>query len=174
MPQDINKTTVRLRIFLFISSLLAGLLAGEDLYRYVIEVPAWRHLSIITWAEYSRHADLGKGIFLFPIEAAGNTILQIAASIIVLKNKPTYGSVALPIHLATIFSITGLVFTFFAAPLMLHLRTTDNGPRRVQQTFNQFHFWGLLRAIAQILSFFNCLLAMKQMPGNEGKSLNYS
>ena len=152
--------TNNLRYLLFAAGLLSGLLAGGDVYRYVIEVPAWRHLDIVTWAAYSRYADMGNGIFLFPLEAIGSSICLTISSVKVLKSKPALKSIAWAIHSATIFSIIGLVFTLFAAPLMLHLQSVGNNPEKIQQTFDQFHFWGYLRAIAQLLSFCACAFAM--------------
>jgi hypothetical protein len=32
----------------------AGLLAGASADRYLVQVPAWRHLDVMTWAEHSR------------------------------------------------------------------------------------------------------------------------
>jgi hypothetical protein len=152
-------TATRFRIFLTIACIFSGLLAGGDIYRYLIEVPAWRHLDMISWREYSRHADLGNGIFLFPFEAVVAAAMLLMASISVLKSKSPFKTIALPVHLATIFSLAGLALTFLAAPIMLRLRTIGNDPEMIRQTFDNFHFWGLLRCVAQVLSFFACVWA---------------
>jgi hypothetical protein len=49
---------------------LSGLLAGASADRYLVRVPAWRRLDPMTWAEHSRHADLGNGRFWYPILAS--------------------------------------------------------------------------------------------------------
>jgi hypothetical protein len=153
MEQNKSKLILRLQILVTIACIISGLLAGENLYRYVIEVPAWRHLDIINWGEYSRNADLKNGVFLFPFEAIAETFLFIFSSVIVLKNKQDFKSLALTLHLLTFFSLTGLSLTLFAAPYMLSVRTIGNDPVLLQQTFNHFHFWGSLRAMAQVLCF---------------------
>jgi hypothetical protein len=51
------------RDFLVLATGFGGLLAGASADRYLVQVPAWRHLDVMIWAEHSRHADLGNGRF---------------------------------------------------------------------------------------------------------------
>ncbi len=139
-------------------ALFAGWLAGGSIDRYVVQVPAFRHLNIIQWGEYSRHADLGNGLFLYPAEAITPFLLLIISFIIVLMNKQLR-SLKLPVSLALLLSTAGLFFTIFAAPVMLGIRTMPNDPVLLQQAFDKFHFWGGLRAIVQVLAFFPALWA---------------
>jgi hypothetical protein len=157
------KALTSLRILITVACIVSGFLAGGNIYRYIIEVPAWRHLDMSMWAEYSRHADLENGIFLFSIEAIGSVILLVSASIIILSGKSLFKTVALPVHFATFFALTGIGLTFFAAPIMLGLRKSVTDPEIIEQAFNSFHFWGLLRAVAQVLSFFGCVWAMSKL-----------
>ena len=154
-----NGAIATLRILISIACLLSGLLAGENVFRYTLEVPGWRHIDIAQWGEYSRHADLGKGIFLWPFEAISAMLLLLASSIIVFRNK-NLRTTGLPVYCATFFALAGLALTFFAAPYMLSVRTMGNDPQLLQRTFDHFHFWGLLRAIEQVLSFGCCVWAI--------------
>jgi hypothetical protein len=129
-----------LRLLITIACIAGGTLAGGNIYRYVIEVPAWRHLSITSWAAYSEHADLKNGIFLFPAQAIGTALPLLLASIIIVVRKPAFRSVALPVHCATFFSLMGLVLTLFAAPVMLNLTNLADDPETLQQAFDNFHF----------------------------------
>ena len=153
-----QKTIGRLKLLVTAACVLSGLMAGGNIDRYLVQVPGWRHLNILYWKEYSLHTDLGNGLLVYPIEAIGSFLLLIASSIIVLTSG--LKSVTWPIYLATLFSAIGLVLTIFAAPIMLSLPTSANDPEIQQQLFNRFHFWGLLRAIAQIISFGTCVWAM--------------
>lgn len=153
----------KFHFLIIIASLLTGLLAGGNVNRYIVEVPAWRHVSIVSWAAYSSHADLGNGLFLYPFEAIGSFLLLIAALIIVLIRKTTFKYISLPMLLATGFSALGLIFTIFAAPVMLSVPALGNNEILLQQAFNKFHFWGMFRAIAQLLSFFACIWVLKKM-----------
>lgn len=85
--QNQAKIISRLKIILAIVCLLSGLLAGENVFRYALEVPGWRHIDIKSRGEYSRHADLKAGTFLFSLEAVMAGILLVIASAIVVKNK---------------------------------------------------------------------------------------
>jgi hypothetical protein len=160
-----HKTISRLRLLLSIACLLSGFLAGENIFRYAMEVPGWRHIDITQWGDYSRHADLGNGVFLLPLEAIGSALLLVAASIIILKRKKEFRSAAWSVHSATFFALAGLVLTFFAAPYMLSLHTVGNDPKLLQNAFDHFHFWGFYRAIAQVLSFCACVVAMGSVYG---------
>jgi hypothetical protein len=137
--------------------LFTGLLAGADVDRYIVQVPAWRHVSIINWSMYSRYADLRNGLFLYPFEAISSFLMLFSVSAIVVSHKSYFKQVAFPVYLATIFAALGLFFTIFAAPVMLGIRTIANNEIILQKAFDKFHFWGLLRAISQILSFFACI-----------------
>src|SRR4051812_1808820 len=108
-----------MQFLLSAASIFLGFLAGENIERLIVGFPSWQHIGILVWAEYSRHADLGNGIFVYPIEAIGSFLLLIAASIIVVQNKPIDKSLSIPVHFASFFAALGLVFTFFAGPFML-------------------------------------------------------
>jgi hypothetical protein len=159
MSQQIDKSASRLRFLVMVACIISGFLAGENLNRYAIEVPAWLHVNMISWAQYSRYADLGTGLFIYPIEAIGSAILLIAASVTVVSNA-AFKHVALPLYASTLFALAGLFFTLFAAPYVLSVRTTPDDPELLQQAFNKFHFWGFLRALMQVASFCTCVWAM--------------
>jgi len=141
-----------------IAAIFSGWLAGGGIDRYLVQVPGFRHIDIIQWGEYSRHADLGNGLFLYPAEAIVPFILFIVSFIIVLMNKQL-SRLKIPVSLALILSAAGLFFTVFAAPVMLGIKNMPNDPVLLQQAFDTFHFWGGLRAIVQVLAFFPALWA---------------
>lgn len=126
--------------------------------RYVVNVPAWRHLDIHAWAEFSKHADLGNGLFLYPVEAIGSFIFL---GIAIFKNR--FKDISLSLRSATLLSLIGLIFTFFAAPVMLGLKTIGDDQAVLQDAFDKFHYRGLFRAIAQTLSFFAAVIALMKI-----------
>jgi len=143
--------------------IFTGLLAGGDADRYIVQEPAWRHVNILNWLEYSRHADLGNGLIFYPFEAITGFILLLASSAIIVIYKDAFKYPAFIAHMATLLSATGLILTFFAAPIMLSLRTMENNPVLVQDAFDRFHFIGYLRAIVQVLSFCACTWALRKL-----------
>ncbi len=140
------------RDLLVLTTAFSGFLAGASADRYLVQVPAWRHLDVMTWAEHSRHADLGNGRFWYPLLAFGTTGVSIAVAIGVRAGTLVVAGVALPVYLAGSFSTVGLALTVFAAPQLLRLRNPQDQPTTVR-SFLLFHRWGLARAAFQIIAF---------------------
>jgi hypothetical protein len=165
METELSKTIIRLRYLITIACLLSGFLAGENIDRYIVQVPAWRHISILSWAQFVHYADLGNGAFLYPAEAIVSALLLIVAAIVALRRKNEMLLVIFPVYLSALFALAGLVFTFFAAPYLLNIDKDGNNTSALQQTFDNFHFWGTFRATAQVLSFCFCVWAMATVYG---------
>ena len=155
------KVVIRLEYLLIAATILSGLLAGASIDRFVVGFPAWKHVNISAWAEYSRHADLGNGIFVYPVEAIGSFLLLLISSFIVLKNKkaPVHQLISFQIYLAALLAFSGLLLTFFAGPFMLSIKNM-NDPFFLQHAFDEFYYWSIFRGIAQVLSFLACMWAL--------------
>ena len=151
---------IRLRILLMVSCFLLGLLAGETIERIIVQLPAWKKLNIGIWGEFSRHADLGNGLIVYPFEALGSFVCLLTTSIILFAHRRTAHNVVLPVIAATVFSFIGLILTFLAAPVMLSVRNIGNDPAVLNLAFNEFYYWSFFRGIAQILSFAFCIWAV--------------
>jgi len=147
-----------LRYLLSAVCILSGFLAGETVDRLIVGLPAWHYVDINAWAEYSRHADLGNGTFVYPLEAIGSFLLLIIASGILFKNKIVRKSVSQMVYLSTTFALIVLVLTFFAAPFMLSIKNL-NDPASLQYAFEKFYYWSTFRGVVQILSFVVCVFA---------------
>ena len=130
----------------------AGLLAGASADRYLVQVPAWRRLDVMTWAEHSRHADLGNGRFWYPLLAFAATGLSIAAALAVRQHALVAEGLEFPAYVAALLEILGLLVTVLAAPNLIRLRRPQD-PATTEQSFHLFHRWGLLRAAFQISAF---------------------
>jgi len=154
------KSIIWLRVFLTAGCFLSGLLAGGNVERFVVQFPAWHHLDIRIWGEFSRHADLGNGLIVYPFEALGSFVCLLTTSIILFAHRRTPHNVVLPVIAATVFSFIGLVLTFLAAPIMLSVRNIGNDPAMLNLAFNEFYYWSFFRGIAQILSFAFCIWAV--------------
>jgi hypothetical protein len=60
-------------ILLIAATFMGGLLAGGNVDRAFVAMPAWEQMGAIAWEQFSRHADLGNGLVLYPLEAFGAT-----------------------------------------------------------------------------------------------------
>ena len=63
------------RNLLVAATLVGGLLAGANVDRALVAMPAWQQVGPESWAAFSRHADLGNGFVLYPVEAVGAALL---------------------------------------------------------------------------------------------------
>jgi hypothetical protein len=149
----------RLQLLLAAATVLTGLLAGETVDRLIVGFPAWQQVDILTWAEYSRNADLGNGVFVYPIEGIGSFLLLMTASVLLFRTKIIDRSYVVPVHLASVFAASALILTFFAAPFMLSIKNISD-PASLQYAFNRFFYWSTFRGISLVLSFLCCIWAM--------------
>jgi hypothetical protein len=135
------------------ATVLHGLLAGGNVDRALVQMPAWRRTGVRGWAAYSRHADLENGLFLYPSVAIGGALLTLAAAIGFFLNPAAPRAAAVPIYLAVALALGGLAATTQAAPKMLSLRRIGNNPAALQRAFAGFMHWGNVRGLFQVLAF---------------------
>lgn len=114
------------RVLIVFSVFLTGIMAGLNFDRYTVQVPAWRNLPVESWVAYSRFADLGNGIVLYPVLGFGTMILTVVAAISYFTDKKAGKKSAVRVMAAAIFAALGMIFTIYAAPQMLSQRSTDN------------------------------------------------
>ena len=149
----------RTSILLMAATLFGGLLAGGNIDRGFVAMPAWEQVGSVAWGEFSRHADLGNGLFLYPLEAFGATLLTLAAAISFYFDRLASPKAAVPLYSATLFCVAGLIFTIKAAPLMLSIRDI-NEPAALQIAFEGFRYWGNIRGMCQVLAFASQIWAL--------------
>jgi hypothetical protein len=100
--------SVTTRTLLIFATLVSGLLAGGNVDRAFVAMPAWQQVGATAWAEFSRHADLGNGLILYPIEAIGGALLTIAAAIMIHFDRFAPRAAAVLIYAAALFAAGGL------------------------------------------------------------------
>src|SRR5437667_2057521 len=107
------------RALLTFALLFSGVLAGSNIDRAVVAMPAWQIVGATAWAGFSRHADLGNGLFLYPTEAFGAAFLGLAAAIGYHLERDASSSVKLWLDASVVLAAAGLLLTIEAAPIML-------------------------------------------------------
>ena len=120
-------------VLLTASIIFNGLLAGGNIDRAFIQMPAWVNVGSQAWASYSRHADLENGLYLYPLEAIGGALLTIGAAISFFYCNTSSYSVALPLYLSVILVIAGLLATIKAAPIMMSLRHISSDEKKLKR-----------------------------------------
>ncbi len=143
--------SVRTVILLAAATFAGGLLAGANVDRAFVATHAWREVGVVGWAAFSRQADLGNGLFLYPGEALLGAVLICAASAGCVVDR-VRGSLAIPVFAAAVLSMLGLALTLKAAPIMLGIKDLID-PAALKTAFEAFHRWGNLRGICQVMAF---------------------
>jgi hypothetical protein len=147
-----------------VAAILTGLLAGLSLDRTVVAMPAWRHVGVEAWASCSRHADLGRGLVLYPLLGLGAPIMSVATAVaFVAESGPSGGS--LPVYGAAIVSFGHALATGRAAPNMARVGRTEDSSE-LQRAFHQFERWQAVRAGLQVLAFALSLWALVALLGS--------
>jgi hypothetical protein len=137
------------------ATLAGGLLAGLNVNRALVEMPAWQHTGAIPWANFSRHADLSTvGALFYAIGAFAGAILSIGTALSFRgRSHGQPHSAAIPIYGAVPMAIGGLLITTQAAPIMIGVRDLGDDAMALQQALNGFQFWGNIRGVFQVLAF---------------------
>jgi hypothetical protein len=160
--------STRTQILLAAATFLTGILAGGVADRVIVGGPAWYELGSDAWARYSRLADLGAGLVAYPIEGIGSTLLIIAAALSNHFDRKPPHAATLPLYIALGLSITGLLLTVKAAPIMLGLPSAQSSVA-VRRAFDEFFLWGLhIRGLADVLAFAALVWALANL-NREGK-----
>jgi hypothetical protein len=142
-----------LMVLLTAATVLDGLLAGLNVDRALVQMPAWRKVGVRGWAAYSRHGDLGNGRFLYPFLAIAGTILALAAAITLSFSAGAPPAARLPLYLSAALGVAGLALTAVAGPFMLSLKRIGDDAAALQRAFDGFERWGGLRGVFQVLAF---------------------
>lgn len=144
-------------------------LGGSLADRALVSTPAWQQLGVAAWATYSRHADLGNGLILYPIWGIASWTLTVAAAIAYWLSRNIRRSAAIPLSAAALVSIGAAATTVKAAPIMLNVANLPNSGPALEQAFRDFTFWGVyvrgaLFAIAFVASLWAALALFRSTP----------
>jgi hypothetical protein len=107
-------------ILLFLAFLLSSALAGTILNRIMVEFPARQKIGHVAYANYTRAADLGNGVWFYPVLAIGSLLLELATLAFWLFDALPLRLIT-PICAAVLFSAGVMVTTAVAAALMLRV-----------------------------------------------------
>jgi hypothetical protein len=157
--QGLRMISARTRHLLVAAAILSGLLAGGNVDRAIVAMPAWEQVGAPAWAEFSRHADLANGLLLYPVEAIGGFLLILAATVSLHFDRAATGRTALPFYAAVLLSTGGLLCTLKAAPIMLSIGHLSD-PVALQHALDDFNVWGDIRGAFQVLAFFAAVWAL--------------
>src|SRR5687768_18517520 len=68
-------------ILVFSATVMTGLLAGMNLDKSIVQLPARHRMGVVAFAAFSRANDLGNGLIAYPILGIGSALLTIMSAI---------------------------------------------------------------------------------------------
>jgi hypothetical protein len=74
-------------ILILAATVVTGLLAGASLDKSIVQLPARRRMGVVEFAAFSRAADLGNGLILYPILGIGAALFTILAALAAFLQK---------------------------------------------------------------------------------------
>jgi hypothetical protein len=148
-----------------------GLSGSPLIVRGLIETPAWQHLGVVSWAHFSRYADLGAGLLLYPIFGIVSWVIVLATAVSFRFDRTANRAAALPVYLAALFSLAAAVTTVIAAPIIVGIMNLSEAGAGIQEGFFRFTLWGVYaRGAAFTLSFLSSVWAVVRLASNPDKS----
>lgn len=137
--------------------LVSSILAGLNVNRLLVEMPAWQQVGPVAWAEFSKHADLSlTGTLLYALSAIAGALLSFASVVTFHRDRNrsiTSRSAFIPLYAAALLTLGGLLLTIIAAPIMQSVPGLGKDTVSLQRALDDFEFWGGIRAIFQIGAF---------------------
>jgi hypothetical protein len=146
-------------ILILAATVVTGLLAGASLDKAIVQLPARHRMGVVGFAAFSRAADLGNGLIVYPILGISAALLTISAALSAFFQGTPLGQVW-PLYISAILALLHSVTTARAAPNMLSLRQPTSDEAILSETLNRFARWHNLRAILQMLNFISLVWAM--------------
>lgn len=145
---------------LLVATVLVSGFAGEILDRALVATPAWRAVGATGWAAFSRHADLGAGLVLYPAYGLGLLALAVATAVAFRLDAGRPRAAGAPIYLAAVFAVLVMASTAVAAPIMLGVPGLHTAAA-LESAFDQFTLWGVyIRGAFGVLAFVCSLWAL--------------
>jgi hypothetical protein len=124
---------------LLLATLMSGLLAGISLDKSFVQLPTRLRIGLAAYAAYSRAADLGGGLFWYPLLGLGAPLLAAVAAVLAVA------------HVAT---------TARAAPVLLRVHRQSPDEATMRTLFRRFAIWQGVRCAVQAATFAALLWAL--------------
>lgn len=160
----------RTRRLLIAATIMNSYLAILGLDRALVAMPAWQDAGPEAWAAFSNHADNGDtALILYPALAFAGLVLTILAAASHHRDGRQPRRASLPIHLAALATVGGLLVTIKAAPIMLSVPDLGADVAALQRALDAFQFWGNIRAGLQVAAFLTCAWSLTAITPHSGE-----
>jgi hypothetical protein len=109
---------------------------------------------LVAWADFTRAADLGTGLTIYPVIGLTALLFTVTAAIAYHFDRTAPGAAALPIYAAAVLSVIALLVTGrLLAPATLSLRHVADDPAELALVFARVARWWDVKALLHALAF---------------------
>jgi hypothetical protein len=147
-------TSMTTRGLLAAATFLGGIVAGFSLNRELVDISAWNALGAVDWVRFTRHADLGPGLVVYPAEGLAALAATVGAAVAFHFDRTAPRSAAVPVHLAVVTAVVAFAITRFAlAPDTLRMRDANVAPTDLTRALEHMRAWWGPKATLHVVTF---------------------
>jgi len=155
--------------------LFGGLLAGVTLNRALIQLPAWRRIGVLPWADFSRAETAGIGAVFYPALGLAALLFTIGTAVVYMfdgdkrsvRSVPIYGSAVLAVAWA-------LVTRIVLVPKLSALNQVDGNVPKLQRIFAAVLLGSALNDVLHVVTFALSLWALVTVCSDSKGRANWS
>lgn len=138
----------------------AGLQAGVTLNRALVQVPAWRRVGMLAWADFMRAENVGLGSAFYPVLGLVAILTTIGTAVAYRFDKDRRLARSIPVYTAAAFAVLwALITRVVLVPQLSGLKVEDN-PLRLQQIFGTVFFGSAVNDVLHVAAFAFSLWAL--------------
>lgn len=131
----------------------AGLQAGVTLNRALVQLPAWRRVGVLAWADFTRAENVGVGTAFYPVLGLIAILATIGTAVAYRFDKDRRLARSIPVYAAAAITIAwALITRLVLVPQLSSLKVEDN-PLRLQQIFATVLFGSAINDALHVLAF---------------------
>lgn len=143
------------------AALFGGLLAGVTVNRALVQLPAWRRIGVVAWADFTRAENTGIGTIFYPALGLVALLLTIGTAVAFRFDRDKRGARSLPIYASAVLAITwALVTRVVLVPTMFALKTAGDNAVELQQVFLRVARGSAVNDVLHVVTFALSLWAL--------------
>ncbi len=143
------------------AALFGGLLAGVTVNRALVQLPAWRRIGVVAWADFTRAENTGIGTIFYPALGLAALLLTIGMAVAYRFDRDKRGARSLPIYASAVLAITwALVTRVVLVPAMFALKTARGNAVELQQIFLRVARGSAVNDVLHVVTFILSLWAL--------------
>ena len=134
--------------------LFGGLLAGVTANRALVQLPAWKRIGLVPWANFTGAENLGLASIFYPVLGLAALLFTVAAAIAFRFDRGARRPGRVPLYSAAVLALAWAAITrFVLVPAMSHVSAAANNTAELQQLFMTVARWSGVNDALHVLTF---------------------